>query len=57
MEKNFKNISNIRYFRDEYTGGVTAYTTEQFHKMNGFSNLFYGWGGEGICIYRRKKIY
>lgn len=43
-------ISNrqIDYFKKEYTGGVTAYTKDQFLRMNGYSNLYYGWGGEGF---------
>ena len=46
---------NIRYFRDEYTGGVTAYTREQFNKMNGFSNLFYGL--VIFCVYKCWHLY
>ena len=34
-------------------GGVTAFTAEQFKNANGFSNLFYGWGGEDDDIYNR----
>jgi predicted glycosyltransferase involved in capsule biosynthesis len=30
----------------EYTGGVLAMTNEQFRKTNGYSNKFWGWGGE-----------
>lgn len=27
-------------------GGVSAMTVEQFKAVNGFSNSFWGWGGE-----------
>jgi len=29
-----------------YFGGVTAFSTGDFQKTNGFSNVFWGWGGE-----------
>lgn len=27
-------------------GGVSAISTEHFRLLNGFSNMFWGWGGE-----------
>jgi hypothetical protein len=27
-------------------GGVVAFRTEHFLKVNGYSNLYWGWGGE-----------
>ncbi|XP_047992195.1 beta-1,4-N-acetylgalactosaminyltransferase bre-4-like [Leguminivora glycinivorella] len=34
-------------------GGATAMTLEQFTKANGFSNRYWGWGGEDDDMYRR----
>lgn len=32
-------------------GGVSSLTREQMVKVNGFSNLYFGWGGEGMKLY------
>lgn len=34
-------------------GGAIALTREQFQRANGFSNVFYGWGGEDDDFYSR----
>ncbi|KAK0429053.1 hypothetical protein QR680_011162 [Steinernema hermaphroditum] len=37
-------------------GGVTAMTKEQMAKMNGYSNDFWGWGGEDTDMYERLTL-
>ena len=37
----------------EYFGGVTAMRSDLFKTINGFSNLFYGWGGEDDDLFNR----
>jgi hypothetical protein len=32
---------------DGIFGGVCALNKTHFEKINGFSNIFFGWGGEG----------
>ena len=44
------------YFRITYAeifGGVTLFTPQQFRVVNGFSNEFYGWGGEDDDMFNR----
>lgn len=36
-----------------YFGGVTLFPNDKFEKVNGFSNEFWGWGGEDDEIRRR----
>jgi hypothetical protein len=35
-----------RPFYETYFGGIVALTPEQYKQINGFSNFFWGWGGE-----------
>ena len=35
------------------TGGAISISSSQFLKVNGFSNKFYGWGGEDDEFYQR----
>jgi hypothetical protein len=37
----------------EFFGGVSGLTVEQFRKINGFPNAFWGWGGEDDDLWNR----
>jgi len=40
--------SNSKYF-----GGITAFSKEQFYKINGFPNFIFGWSAEDDILYNR----
>jgi len=41
---------------DDIFGGVSAMTVDQFRAVNGFSNLFWGWGGEDDDMANRLRV-
>ena len=47
---------NYKVPYDTCFGGVTAFDAESFLKCNGFSNEFWGWGGEDDDLYNRTKL-
>ena len=38
--------SRLKDYLEKYYGGINAFTTNQYKLINGFSNLYYGWGGK-----------
>lgn len=43
----------LRLPYNEFFGGVSGLTVEQFWKINGFPNAFWGWGGEDDDLWNR----
>ncbi|XP_077448053.1 beta-1,4-galactosyltransferase 4 [Stigmatopora argus] len=41
-----RNATGYKLHYKGYFGGVTALSREQFRKVNGFANTYWGWGGE-----------
>uniref|UniRef100_A0A8C6T4G3 Beta-1,4-galactosyltransferase n=1 Tax=Neogobius melanostomus TaxID=47308 RepID=A0A8C6T4G3_9GOBI len=44
---------NFRLPYTSYYGGVSSLSRSQYIKINGFSNTFWGWGGEDDDVYNR----
>ncbi|XP_069746117.1 beta-1,4-galactosyltransferase 4-like isoform X1 [Narcine bancroftii] len=50
-----RNSTGYKLRFKSYFGGVTAMTAKQFVQVNGFSNLYWGWGGEDDDLLQRAK--
>lgn len=56
MPRHMSSSVNTFRYTLPYTGlfgGAVALTRQQFQRANGFSNVFYGWGGEDDDFYSR----
>lgn len=49
----FNATVSFRLPYNEFFGGVSGLTVEQFRKINGFPNAFWGWGGEDDDLWNR----
>lgn len=56
MPRHFAKGLDIHAYKLEYEdffGGVSGVTCDQFRSVNGYSNQFWGWGGEDDDFYNR----
>ncbi|MEE6467710.1 hypothetical protein FKM82_008023 [Ascaphus truei] len=51
-----RNVTGYRLRYKGYFGGVTAMTKGQFAKVNGYSNNYWGWGGEDDDLRQRVAL-
>ncbi|CAH1225383.1 B4GALT2 [Branchiostoma lanceolatum] len=50
------NTLKYRLPYDDIFGGVVALSADQFRRVNGFSNLYWGWGSEDDDMSRRVRM-
>ena len=50
-------IFSFRLFSPYLFGGVTSFTKQNFLKVNGYPNKYYGWGAEDDDMYRRYQLF
>ena len=56
MDKNIHYASprlGYKYNYERFVGGVIGMMSSDFEKINGFSTIFFGWGGEDDSFYTR----
>lgn len=53
LKRVFWSCDPTRLPYTQYFGGVSAVTPEQYMRMNGFPNHYWGWGGEDDDIAAR----
>ena len=59
MDKNIHYASpklGYKYKYDRFVGGVIGISAADFEKINGFSTIFSGWGGEDDSFYTRMAL-
>ena len=52
-------VSTLNYhlFSEKMFGGVVSFAADDYEKVNGFSNLFWVWGGEDDNLYERALLH
>lgn len=50
------NLWKEKYKFEHFFGGIVSFDLQDYYRINGFPNTFWGWGGEDNAMYNRIKL-
>ena len=50
-------LFHLRIFYPQHFGGITGFTRNQMKAVNGYSNVYWGWGSEDDDMYKRVRYH
>lgn len=56
MPIHIANIWTEKYTFKDFLGGIISFKKDDYEKINGFPNDFWGWGGEDDALYNRLAL-
>ena len=51
-----RRVHGYKYDYPNFVGGILSINKDDYKKINGFPNFFWGWGGEDDALNHRMKV-